>query len=319
MSYGRRTKDAARGQWKSILTALGMEASFLTGRNSPCPCCGGTDRWQWVNDAGLGGGVCRQCGGKADGIHLVAAWKGVEWREAAQMVDRVLGNERATPDPVRRETTPEQRKELCRKVAAQTRPVTLGDEVDRYLTGRGLGAVVYPKALRFAPSLRHSDGKDYPAMVAVVTGPDGVNETLHRTFLDGGKKLDAPGARKMMPGRIPDGCAVRLCELGSQDDVLGIAEGIETALAASALFTVPAWASLNTSMLRNWEPPAQITEVVIFADHDENAAGELAAFHLKNKLKTSPRWRHLTVSVQVPKLPGTDFADEWMARKGPTA
>jgi len=315
MSYERRTKDAARGQWKSILTAIGMDASFLTGRNGPCPCCGGTDRWQWVNDAGLGGGVCRQCGGKADGIHLVAQWRGIEWREAADEVDRVLGNERVSTDPVRQETTPEQRKALCRKVVAQTRPVQPGDEVDRYLASRGLSQTTYPKALRFAPSLRHSDGRDYPAMVAVVTGQDGVNETLHRTFLDNGHKLDAPNARKMMPGRIPDGCAVRLCELGSQDDVLGVAEGIETALAASALFTVPVWAALNTSMLRNWEPPGQITEVVIFADNDAAFGGHAAAYALAHKLKTRPQWKHLAVSVQVPRLPGTDFADEWLARR----
>ena len=316
MSYERRTKDAARGQWKSILTALGMDPSFLTGRNGPCPVCrDGTDRWQWVNDAGLGGGVCRICGGKADGIHLIAQWKGVEWKEAAAMVDRTLGNERVAPDPVRRETTPEQRKALCRKVVAQTRPVQPGDEVDRYLASRGISQATYPKALRFAPSLRHSDGKDYPAMVAVVTGPDGVNETLHRTFLDGGRKLDAPNARKMMPGSIPDGCAVRLCELGSQDDVLGVAEGIETALAASALFTVPVWAALNTSMMRNWEPPETISEVVIFADNDAAFGGHAAAYALAHKLKTRPQWRHLTVSVQVPRLPGTDFADEWLERR----
>lgn len=317
MSYERRTKDAARGQWKSILTALGMDASFLTGRNGPCPCCSGTDRWQWVNDGGMGGGVCRQCGGKADGIHLVAQWRGIEWREAAAEVDRVLGNERVAPDPARRETTPEQRRDLCRKVFMQTRAVAPGDAVDRYLASRGLAMTAYPKALRFAPALRHSDGKDHPAMVAVVTGPDGKAETLHRTFLAGDGKLDAPDARKMMPGSIPDGCAVRLAELGSADDVLGVAEGIETALAASALFTVPVWAALNTAMMKSWEPPEAITEVVIFADNDAAFGGHAAAYALAHKLKTRPQWKHLTVSVQVPRLPGTDFADELLERNRP--
>lgn len=308
MSYVRPTKEAARGQWKSILEHLGMDASFLNGRNGPCPICGGKDRWRWVNDDGQGGGICGQCGGKATGFILLQQWKGIEWPEAARMVDGVLGNERVTADKPPRVLTEDERRQRCREVVAMTQPVQAGDPVDRYLTARGVGQVIYPKALRTALALPYGQ-QTHPAMVAVVSRVDGTNATLHRTYLADAAKLDAADCRKMMPGEIPDGACVRLSDW-TGSGTLGIAEGIETALAASRLFEVPVWAALNTAMMRNWEPPEGCEEVVVFADNDANFAGHAAAYHLANKLRTRPQWKHIEVSVQVPALPGTDWNDE---------
>jgi putative DNA primase/helicase len=41
-------------------------------------------------------------------------------------------------------------------------------------------------------------------------------------------------------------------------DVLGIAEGIETALSASILFNVPVWAALTEGLLQEWVPPPDV-------------------------------------------------------------
>lgn len=309
MMHHRKTKDAARGAWRSILLALGMPESFIAGRNGPCPACGGEDRWQWVNDGGNGGGVCRQCGGKADGVHLVAAWKGVTWPEAARLVDEVLGNERVTIDAPKRELTPDEIRSRCKKVVALTKRVRKGDPVDAYLTSRGVGLEDYPLSLGTAQSLPYDRNTSHPAMVAVITAPDGKNVSLHRTFLNGTGKLDAPDCRKMMPGRLPKGCAVRLKPLGPSDQVLGVAEGIETALSASALFGIPVWATLNTSMMRTFVPPTGIRELIILADNDANGAGQSAADALRRSLSG------LVVTIRIPPTVGTDWNDE-LLRKG---
>lgn len=313
MIHHRKTKDAARGAWRSILLALGMEERFLTGRNGPCPCCGGTDRWQWVNDEGQGGGVCRQCGGKADGIHLVAAWRDVPWQEAARLVDGVIGNEAVKADQIRKELTPDEMRQRCKRVLAHCKRVRKGDVVDSYLAARGIDMTGYPATLATAEALPYDARTSHPAMVAVITAPDGSNVSLHRTFLSGAGKLDAADCRKVMPGRLPKGCAVRLAPLGSADDVLGVAEGIETALSASALFDIPVWAVLNTSMMRTFEPPPGINEVAIFADNDANGAGQQAADALRQRLTAAG----ITVTVHLPRETGTDFNDELLShRKG---
>lgn len=311
MMHHRKTKDAARGAWRSILLALGMPESFITGRNGPCPVCGGEDRWQWVNDGGNGGGVCRQCGGKADGVHLVAAWKGVTWPEAARLVDEVLGNESVKIDAPKRELTPDEIRERCKKVVALTKRVRKGDPVDAYLTARGIGLEEYPLSLGTAQALPYDASSSHPAMVAVITAPDGKNVSLHRTFLAGAGKLDAADCRKLMPGKLPKGCAVRLKPLGPSDEVLGVAEGIETALSASALFGIPVWATLNTSMMRTFVPPVCVREVAIFADNDASFAGQNAAYALGAALKPSG----FDVTIHVPEISGQDWNDV-LQRKG---
>lgn len=311
MMHHRKTKEAARGSWRSILLALGMDEKFINGRNGPCPCCGGTDRWQWVNDEGHGGGVCRQCGGKADGIHLVAQWRDIGWKDAAALVDGIIGNEAVKADPVRRELTPEEMRIRCRKVLSLCKRVRKGDVVDRYLAARGIDMVEYPLTLATAEALPYDRAASHPAMVAIITAPDGENVSLHRTFLQGAAKLPADDCRKVMPGKIAKGSAVRLSPLGTADDVLGVAEGIETALSASALFGIPVWAVLNTSMMRTFQPPAGIREVAIFSDNDVNGAGQAAADALRQALAKSH-----AVTVHLPPTVGTDWNDELLSQRG---
>ena len=89
-------------------------------------------------------------------------------------------------------------------------------------------------------------------MVAKVDPSDaavaqGERASLHRTYLDRySGKAQVAEPRKML-GSMPTGAAVRLME---HADVLGIAEGIETALSASALFNVPCWAALTAGLWR---------------------------------------------------------------------
>ena len=56
--------------------------------------------------------------------------------------------------------------------------------------------------------------------------------------------------------------------------MLGIAEGVETALAASIMFNVPVWAALNANRLKVWEPAEGVSEVVVFGDNDINSVGQ---------------------------------------------
>jgi hypothetical protein len=110
-------------------------------------------------------------------------------------------------------------------------------------------------------------------MVALVTrGHDGEPLAIHRTYLahDGiGKAPVEP--QKMMLGPCRGG-AVRL---GKPDDLLLVAEGIETALSAMQATGHPAWAALSTSGLRALELPGSVRDVIVLADGDD--PGEAAA------------------------------------------
>lgn len=293
--------EAVRGKWRGILGTFGLGDGFLRDKHGPCPLCGGSDRYRWDNKDGRGTYLCGQCGA-GSGWDLLMAYKGWDFATAAREVRGVLGIVQAeAPKP---EMTEEQRKALLRDLWTSSQPVQPGDVVDRYLTARGVGEAVYPKALRTCLRCRFDKGAYHPAMLAVVSDPDGKPVQLHRTYLGDGRKLDVPEPRKLTPGKVPPGSAIRLSD---PSPVLGIAEGIETALAASHRFDVPVWAAISSGLLSQWEPPPGTEEVLVFGDSDDKFGGQKAAYALAHRLAT--QGNGLRVAVHLPEHLGKDWAD----------
>jgi putative DNA primase/helicase len=142
----------------------------------------------------------------------------------------------------------------------------------------------------------------FPAMLAVVITADYQIAGVHRTYLTpDGHKADVPCVRKLM-GTLPAGAAVRLAD---HADVLGIAEGIETALSAKILFDVPCWSALNSYGLTTWSPPPEVHDVVVFGDNDTKFGGQAAAWSLAHRLAC----KGIAVRVEIPPTAGDDWND----------
>lgn len=296
-----KTADRARGKWRGILITLGVEQSFLTGKHGPCPFCEGRDRFRWDNDKGNGTFICSQCGA-GDGFEFLKRVKGWSFRQTAEQVDGIVGGVSQEPaKPVRDER---QVREMRADLWAASRRIVEGDPVWLYLSGRGVLPASLPSCLRYAPTCRAPDGVSRPAMVALVSNPDGTAQTLHRTFLGPDGKADMADPRAIMPGSHDAGTSVRLFPLHGTR--LGIAEGIETAFAAAKRFNMPVWAALNAGKLETWIPPAGVTEVVIFGDCDASYTGQHAAFALARRLVNRHR---IAVEVHIPQVIGKDWAD----------
>lgn len=320
--FHEKTASAAKGKWRGILLELGLPADCLTGKHSKCPLCTSKDNFRWDNQDGRGTYICT-CGA-GDGMKLAMDFTGESFSQVAPRIDAMLGNIKADAPIPKREMSEDDRKRILRETAAATFPVQSGDLVDRYLVTRKLDQPVYPGALRFGKALRDGEGGVRPCMVALV-GVHGEKDdkrrqrycSLHRTFLrpDGLGKAEMASPRKMMPGPVPDGACVMLSDWPGHGPI-GIAEGIETAMSASALFGIPVWAALNATMLEKWLPPAGADEVAIFADNDANFRGQRAAYILASKLAARPEFEALTINVHTPKHVGTDFADEWTMHIG---
>lgn len=307
--FHEKTTHAAKGKWKGILLHLGLPAAALQDKHGPCPMCGGEDRFRFDNKDGRGTYICNQCGA-GDGMKLAQTFTGLPFSEVASKIDGILGN--VKPDAMPRPAmTDDERRQALRRAWGESRAVQPGDLVDTYLRSRGLGEVIYPKALRFAPSMRDGDGGVRPAMLALVGVHGEKPVSLHRTFLrpDGAAKAEMASPRKMMPGDLPEGACVQLSDWHGKG-ALGIAEGIETAMSASALFGIPVWAALNASMLGKWWPPEGCDDVAIFADNDPLFGGQAAAFRLAHRLAV----KGVAVTVHVPPVVGRDWNDVFLER-----
>jgi len=300
-------RDRAQGRWLGILPALGISESFLTGNHGPCPLCGGKDRWRWDNLEARGTWICSRCGA-GDGIALVMQKNGWEFREAAKQIDTVVGS--VPTDAPKRERSDREKRDAMNKLWQSSKAVEANDPVGSYLALR-VGLTSFPPCLRTASNVRYQADPPsfHPAMIAMVTGPDGAASTLQRTYLTAdGRKAPVHAPRRMMPGTIAKGSAIRLAPAG---DALGIAEGIETALSASALFDIPCWAAVNAGMLAAWQPPLEVKRIIIFGDNDASYTGQAAAYALARRLGSE----RFVVEVQVPTEPEADWNDVHRLRR----
>lgn len=306
-----KTVDAAKGRWRNILPMFGIDSKFLNGKNGPCPACGGKDRFMFDDRDGSGSWICRQGCGAGYGVQLVQAMKGWDFAKAASEVDMVVGNapvEKSRSKPV---LSDEQRREQMRSLWNMGNPVQDGDAVDTYLSGRGLAMPSWPPSFRTIPGLRVA-GRTVPVFLARIDGADGKCVQIQKTYLDakqpGGKADmgDRP-SREFLGFGFPDGpVAVRL---GPIQEHMGVAEGIETALAAMRLGTMTVWACLNASLMQKWRPPEGCKRVTVWADNDRHYAGQKAGYLVANRIAGNQRIDCEVHEVRVPDEPGSDWLD----------
>jgi phage/plasmid primase-like uncharacterized protein len=199
------------------------------------------------------------------------------------------------------------------KLQAELQPLVPGDPVTLYLKRRGFGGVwPLPACLRLHRALPYWRGTEklgtYPAMVAPIVAPDGRTVALHRTYLTSdGRKADVPTVKKLTPASGPmAGACIPLFK--PPRGCIGVAEGIETALAAWCASGVPTVAAYSAGNLATWCWPAGVQRLVIFADADK--AGREAADTLRARALAA----YLSCEVMTPSDVGSDWADVWVQR-----
>lgn len=320
-------RNAAHGNWVPTLPALGIPAECLNGKNQPCPGCGGTDRFQFNTHSKVGAFVCRSHPkGGGDGFTLVQHVFDCDFKEAARLVGEVLGIiavdgqfQAKMPTPTAKPAPAIdwlQKKHAARSMWTDATAITQTDPAGRYLTRRALPLPATGETLRFHPNLPYwSTGADskaqvlgrFPALLARVINEHGAGVAVHRIYLtEAGEKLvieDLPAKKIFKCGDLA-GAAVRLAK---PDDVLGVAEGIENALAFGLAAGLPVWSGVSAAMLQGVKIPDSVRTVHIGSDPDE--PGQRAAHALAQRLANEGR----EVFIHAPPCAG-DWNDWLLAR-----
>lgn len=284
--------DRARGRWVEIWTELfGISRALLDGRHHDCPGCGRKGKFR-INPKRIEHGVWF-CGNEAKGgLDLCMHVSGLEFRETAATIEKLVGK----GERVREERT------IVDAILENSRPL----RASRYLQSRGIEEI--PAGLLGIRGLEYWDGDKvigkYPAIIApLMRGTKIV--TVQATYLHNSMKAPVPVPKKTMPGKYQtiNGAAVRLGEYDGE--MLGFAEGVETALSARQMFGHTVWATLSTSGMRTVDWPKGLKRAVIYADNDKSLAGHAAAWHLAHRMAV----QGVDVEVKFPPEKGTDWND----------
>jgi len=327
-------RQHARSHWFGILGRLAPtleQALARSGRHVPCPIHGGQDGFRVFNDVNeRGGGICNTCGSFSDGFALLMWANHWGFREALEAVAHDLQLDagsrwmttpprqpRPSPAPVRGQDDGAAEAALRRVWSETLDPQdTKARPLQRYLLRRGIDATPDPGVVRFHPGLGYYQDRSrigtYPAIIARVSNAQGQPVSLHRIYLTPeGRKAPVASPKKMMVPLGPVvGGAIRLYPAGP---TLGITEGIETALVIRQRTGMPVWAGVSAKLLERFQPPPEVSLLVIWADLDLSGTGEDAAVKLHDRLID----QRLRVAIHVPRGPipvgakGLDWADLW--------
>jgi phage/plasmid primase-like uncharacterized protein len=347
-----RVKPLARGRWLSILPALCgngelfAKASKRVGRSydaTPCPICGGTDRYGFLPSfVETGASKCRHCGSFPDGFTLLREINGWSLAWALQQVEEYV-NGGACAEPAARDSAgvaenigASDDKSGAIKYLLDTSSRTPHKAARLYYQNRGIPAAadVRIDTLRYhaaadvyfqkKPLILNGAKVRYPCIIGrssakgrwlglhqIFITKDGFSASNEiRAIIDTIHPESAPNkfSKKNMIGGMTGG-AVRF---GNAGKTLAVGEGIETMLSVSiGLGGFMSVAAAGTAALLNsMEIPDRVERLLIFADKDVNNAGLNAAEALREKQRHLREVEILMPDMAIPDgKKGIDWLD----------
>ena len=256
-----------------------------------------------------------------DGVVRFGCWRQAItgwWRDGAADHHQPARDDRAERAALAEQEQQRQRNvKINRRTFDQAHPLTRQSPVGQYLVHRGLGKLTRaPHALRMAALPYFDDGREigrFPVMLAAVTDLHGGMVGLHRTYVGtNGRKAPVPQPKKLSRTTgLLAGASIKLHEPAIIDGklVLGVAEGVETALACYLGSGIPTWSCMNAGGIRSFDWPHGLHSLIVFADNDASGVGQAAGRDLAGRAAAAG----VEVRVLVPETVGTDWLDTYVA------
>lgn len=302
----QKVKRLAHGQWDYVFKSLAPQLSDAMANAPHHVGLEGSDDFRLFRDWKLtGGSVSNRVGTLSDGIDTLAYVAEMTKGEALKAIFKLLKDDKITPIKLKKKTKTEKQKEarsvefkkqMLNNAIAQSTPVSSlnSDSIaHKYLASRGINPWLISQLgedIRFHANLQYQANNErtqyLPAIISVIRDAEGNIVSAHRTYLKkDGSKANVKEAKKLfpaIPGQSTMGGAVRTMQ--PINGVIGVAEGLETALAAMSRTGMPVWSTNSAVFLEGFIVPSDVTKVIIWADLDASGRGLEAAQTLAFKL-----------------------------------
>lgn len=295
------TIEATRNKWPFIFEELGFPPyTGGTHYRGPCPICGKENHFRFDDRNKDGDWICTCGNGK--GIELIQEVFQLDFADACIIADKIVGNTKEQSNHNFKS------KEELAELDFQKYLKPSDSQIKKYFKNRGIHILPNNDSLRYSPKhmYDHTTHVEFPCMIGKVVSHAGTYSYIHKTFLFNGNKINLHPQRKLYTlGTGPKGASIQLFKY---EKVLGLAEGIETAMSTTQVYDVPTWSTVNTVLMKKFVCPKGVETLVIFADNDRNLSGQSAAYECarrnmltKNDLKT--------IIIMWPEKVGNDFND----------
>jgi DNA primase len=248
---------------------------------------------------------CFGCGSDGDAIQWLRATAGMQFRDAVAALngtDIPSAPQTAVRDPETVKRDAEARVREAQAIWARRTVAGLA-KVRRYLSdGRCISQPDNP-SVRGIEAFTYQRWMTLPAMVTAIVSGSRELTGVQVTVLDPSQPRKATvAAPRKTYGCLGDG-AVRLA---ASDEVLGLAEGVETALSAMELSGVPTWACLGAARMDQVAIPETVRELHIFGDDDGPGRDAME--------RTAAKHDDLRVVLRLPPEGYNDWNDYQRAR-----
>ncbi len=307
-------KTRMDGNWKSVLESF-LGSQVLVKPNQPCPFCGGKDRFSYLAKKSDGSCFCRHCGYR-DGIRMMMDIQHKTFPEVIRELAENLGIPEVEPNKFQLKTPVIPKAFSPERLWNLAKPLTEDDGAVLYLKSRGLDGTNF-LSLRFIPKLRYAECTEestlqesfHQGLLCRVDSADKECMNILRIYLDNGRKAQVKVAKKIL-GKQLSGGYIKLGEVDPQKGILGLAEGVETALSAAKLFGFPVCSVITAFNFKNFTPPSEVRKLVLFGDSDSNFIGQREVYSAASAL--ARKYPGLEISVRLPEELDSDWNDVLM-------
>jgi putative DNA primase/helicase len=322
-----------RGGWRCVYSAYPnlLSAFDRKGKEVSCPKSGaGKTKFSFFKDADIRGAAFhRDEGGLADGIDVIAWYENVSKSQAMDIIIGICGGDLSSLSTALIQQTQQtlrdtqvisahesaKRKANIDKIWSGVKAIQ-GTKAETYLRSRGIkGDPASWNNLFFHDSLAYKEDDEtpwtrHPGMLAIVRDTDCKSLTLHRTFLadDGQGKANVSRQKMMMAQPRPlKGACIRIDQPVETPagKLIGIAEGIETALSIREATGCPMWIGISDRIMEQVVFPEDVKFIIVWADIEPSGAGLRAAETLRSIWEP----KGVKVIVEAPHLMNRDKAD----------
>ena len=299
-----KTTDAIEGNEMMILEHYGINPSK---KHTTCPLCEGKAKFRISHYQGKVMYICTCSQGSI--LDLIISFTRRTFQEVVQEIDKLLGNVFEPTVKYAKEKTKQLEKKKWQLDYLRTLTSIHDTPGQAYLRKRGIYAAVGSGV-----------GWDQKQSCIVAYSKSSLTNQIshiHQTFI---KNIDGNWIKDFRPTKegalidkkmvtVTDFVKSPAVQLFRHSDILGIAEGLETALSAHEMYKLPMWAALNASLLSGFIAPSGVKVLRIYADNDANGTGMAAAYKAGRANILSKRINDVqTVEIYRPQQRG-DFND----------